>query len=99
MARNEQPDPAEPKEEIKTSDFVIFPDLEGTPKTRTISLYGEVNEELCRLAILNLYYYRDTGKYEEEVDTEDEDAEPETNIPIINYPLYSEPSSLSVKIL
>ena len=78
MARNEQPDPAEPKEEIKTSDFVIFPDLEGTPKTRTISLYGEVNEELCRLAILNLYYYRDTGKYEEEVDTEDEDAEPET---------------------
>jgi len=56
------------------NDLIIFPDLFGSePKSRLLGLYGEVNEERSQAAVSGLYYFRDTGVIEEEIDSEDDE--------------------------
>jgi len=76
---------ADAPEEEKPNDLIIFPDLFGSEsKSRLLGLYGEVNEDKCRAAITGLYYFRDTGLLEEEVESEEDE---ETIIKISYLPI------------
>jgi ATP-dependent Clp endopeptidase proteolytic subunit ClpP len=67
------PNPAA-QPDAEENDLIIFPQLfDSDPKTRLLGLYGEVNEESCKQAITGLYYFRDTGKIEEEFDSEEDE--------------------------
>jgi ATP-dependent Clp endopeptidase proteolytic subunit ClpP len=73
------------EQEPKLSDLIIFPGEDQESKSRTLGVYGEVNEEHCKGVVSGLHYFRDTGKVEEfdepEEETKEEDAkEPEVKI-------------------
>ena len=61
-------------EEEDKNDLIIFPELFASEsKSRLLGLYGEVNEEKCKAAIIGLYYLRDSGLTEEEIDSEEDE--------------------------
>jgi len=61
-------------EEQNENDLIIFPQLfDNESKSRLLGMYGEVNEERSKVAVASLYYFRDTGLVEEEVDSEEEE--------------------------
>jgi len=63
----------EPEEaEIKLNDLIVFPNLDLDSKSRTLGMYGEVNEEHCRALVTGLYYLKDTGIIEEETESKTE---------------------------
>jgi len=65
--------PEQPEDE-KENDLIIFPSLfDNEPKSRLLGMYGEVNEERSKAAVAFLYYFRDTGLVEEEIDSEEDE--------------------------
>jgi len=69
---NQNPDVL--NEEENKNDLIIFPELFASEsKSRLLGLYGEVNEEKCKAAIVGLYYFRDSGLMEEEIDSEEDE--------------------------
>jgi len=61
-------------EEQNENDLIIFPQLfDNESKSRLLGMYGEVNEERSKVAVASLYYFRDTGLVEEEIDSEEEE--------------------------
>ena len=65
--------PEQPENE-KENDLIIFPSLfDQESKSRLLGMYGEVNEERSKAAVASLYYFRDTGLIEEEVDSEEDE--------------------------
>jgi len=68
-------------QEPKLNDLIIFPNSDPDSKSRTLGVYGEVNEEHCKGVVSGLHYFRDTGKVEEYEETEtEEEKEPEVKI-------------------
>jgi len=64
----------EQSEDEKENDLIIFPSLfDNEPKSRLLGMYGEVNEERSKAAVASLYYFRDTGLIEEEIDSEEDE--------------------------
>ena len=65
--------------EPKLNELIIFPTGESDTKSRTLGVYGEVNEEHCKTVVSGLYYFRDTAEVEEveEPDEKDKEKEPE----------------------
>jgi len=64
----------EQSEDEKENDLIIFPSLfDNEPKSRLLGMYGEVNEERSKAAVASLYYFRDTGLVEEEIDSEEDE--------------------------
>ena len=53
-------------DENNNPGLFVFPDLPSEIKNRTAALYGEVNEEQCKLLLGSLYYYRDAIRAETE---------------------------------
>ena len=74
LNQQSHPDESEdPKLEIP-ADLIFLPELFGSePKSRLIGLYGEVNEERCKVASSGLYIYRDTGIVEETIESEEDE--------------------------
>jgi len=69
---NQNPDVLD--EEENKNDLIIFPELFASEsKSRLLGLYGEVNEEKCKAAIVGLYYFHDSGLMEEEIDSEEDE--------------------------
>ena len=65
------PNPEQPENE---NDLIIFPSLfDHEPKSRLLGMYGEVNEERAKAAVASLYYFRDTGLIEEEINSEEDE--------------------------
>lgn len=64
--------------ENPVNDLIVFPNLDLDSKSRTLWVYGEVDEENCKIAVTGLYYYRDTGTIEPPKDSD----EPAKNLPI-----------------
>jgi len=65
--KNENEEP-----EVKLNDLIVFPNLDLDSKSRTLGMYGEVNEDQARALVTGLYYFKDTGAVEEEIDGETE---------------------------
>ena len=63
------------EQEPKLSDLIIFPGADPESKSRTLGVYGEVNEEHCKGVVSGLHYFRDTGKVEEYDEPEEETKE------------------------
>ena len=65
--------------EPKLNELIIFPSGDSDTKSRTLGVYGEVNEEHCKTVVSGLYYFRDTAEVEEveEPDEKDKEKEPE----------------------
>ena len=70
----------EPEQEPKLNDLIIFPSSDSDSKSRTLGVYGEVNEEHCKGVVSGLYYFRDTAEVEEIKEPEDEEKKPEVKI-------------------
>ena len=71
--------------EIKLNDLIVFPNLDLDSKSRTLGIYGEVDEERCKTVVSGFYYFRDTGIVEEPQEDENDDQQPEvrtTYLPI-----------------
>jgi len=65
--------PEQPENENE-NDLIIFPSLfDHESKSRLLGMYGEVNEERSKAAVASLYYFRDTGLIEEEIDSEEDE--------------------------
>ena len=60
------------EQEPNLSDLIIFPSSDPDSKSRTLGIYGEVNEEHCKNVVSGLYYFRDTAEIEEVEESEDE---------------------------
>jgi ATP-dependent Clp endopeptidase proteolytic subunit ClpP len=70
------------EQEPKLNDLIVFPNFDLDSKSRTVGIYGEVNEEHCKGAVTALYYFRDTGEIEEPEDEEDEQNLKKSYLPI-----------------
>ena len=92
MTKNQEPkekpsaDPIVEKEEMTLSELneilaaskaASDPEL----KCRTVAMYGEVNEESCKLIVSSLHYYRAVGTIEEFVESKEE---PESTVQIVS---------------
>lgn len=53
---------------IDTEDILLFPDLSSQPISRTIGVYGEIDETIAKSAIAALYHLVDTEKSAEPID-------------------------------
>ena len=62
------------EEENKSSELIVFPNMDPDSKSRTLLVYGEVDEESSKGVIAGLYYYRDTGAAEILEDSNPEDS-------------------------
>ena len=51
--------------EPKLNELIIFPTGDSETKSRTLGVYGEVDEEHCKTVVSGLYYFRDTAEVEE----------------------------------
>jgi len=65
------------EQETSLNDLIIFPTPDLESKSRTLGVYGEVNEEHCKATVSGLYYFRDTAEVEEVKESDDKDKEPE----------------------
>ena len=52
--------------------LMFFPDLSSEPAIRTITVYGEINEERAKGCVTLLHLLRDSGRVEKEVEEKDE---------------------------
>ena len=88
--------PEEPENENE-NDLIVFPSFfEQEPKSRLLGMYGEVNEERSKAAVASLYYFRDTGLIEEEIDSEeDEETVIKTSYLPIDYIISTEGGSVT----
>jgi ATP-dependent Clp protease protease subunit len=80
------PEPIVEKEEMTLSELnEILAASKATAdpelKCRTVTMYGEVNEESCKLIVSSLHYYKAVGTIEEFVESEEE---PESTVQIVS---------------
>jgi len=73
MTKKEEKSDKEPK----LNELIIFPTGESDTKSRTLGVYGEVNEEHCKTVVSALYYFRDTAEVAEVEEPEEKEKEPE----------------------
>ena len=65
------------EQETSLNDLIIFPTPDLESKSRTLGMYGEVDEEHCKATVSGLYYFRDTAEVKEVKESDDKDKEPE----------------------
>ncbi len=70
------------EQEPNLNDLIIFPSSDPDSKSRTLGVYGEVNEEHCKNVVSGLYYFRDTAEVEESEDEEGEAKVKTSYLPI-----------------
>lgn len=71
----------EPEEELpeeqnpeNQNDLFFLPEFFAPePKSRQVGLYGEVNEDRCKVVATGLYYFRDIGMIEETIESEEDE--------------------------
>jgi len=68
MSSSDETKPDKEKEE----DLIFFPDLLNEPPSRTITVYGEINEEHAKLSITLLHLLKESGRVETEVEDKEE---------------------------
>ena len=70
------PNPEQPElpENENENDLIVFPQFfDNEPKSRLLGMYGEVNEDRSKAAVASLYYFRETGLIEEEIESEEDE--------------------------
>jgi ATP-dependent Clp endopeptidase proteolytic subunit ClpP len=72
------------EEEQSLSDILFFGANNPADTSRVSGLYGEVTDDNCRTLISSLYYFRDTGKIQEEPEDQETDLETKTD-PVVSY--------------
>jgi len=75
------------EEEESLNDILFFGANNSADTSRVTGLYGEVTDDNCRTLVSSLYYFRDTGKIQEEQEESDEEekkTEGEAD-PVISY--------------
>lgn len=53
-------------ENSETNNTILFPDPSSEPALRTITVYGEINEEAAKECVTLLHIMKETGRHEEE---------------------------------